>query len=279
MEAIQTGLRGVLRLILFLVLITGYAVHAGFFALILRDPKKRRHAFQKNTRFFSGLMLKSLGLKLIVTNRPTDSHQGSLIVSNHMGFIDILILASVMPVSFITSHEMKENTLLGPITELAGCMYVERRSRTRILEEMKSLAMALKEGFDVVLYPEATSTNGERVLPFKRTLMMAAAEAGVPIRPAVVNFREVNGEDFHVKWRDSVCWYGDVSFGTSFWGTLTLKSVTAEIEFLDVITVNPGDDRGLIADKAHALISSKFVPVKGAMPEAETPGQLETDPT
>lgn len=275
MEEIQAGLRGVLRLILFVVVILTYLAWSFLCHLFIRDLDKRRARFSKNVSLFSRFILQGFGIHLNVINKPADD-QKFLLVSNHMGFIDILMMASVFPMLFVTSNEMRETPFLGLLTEMGGCMYVERRSRTKILEEMKSLIKALQEGFRVVLYPEATSHNGERVLPFKRTLMMAAAHAGVPIQPAVVNFREVNGEEFSLKWRDHLCWYGDIPFATSLWRSLTLKSVNAEIEFLEKIYVNPEEDRGLIAERAHALISAKFIPVKGLVEEGQPNVELET---
>lgn len=215
-------------------------------------------------------------MDLKVVNKPADD-KVFLLVSNHMGFVDILMLGSQFPMLFVTSMEMKETPFLGTLTEMGGCIYVERRSRTKILDEMKSIVESLKMGFRVVLYPEATSTNGEKVLPFKKTLMMAAAHAGVPIQPVVVNFREVNGEEFSLKWRDHLCWYGDIPFITSLWRSLSLKSVKAELEFLEPIMASPDEDRGVIAGKAHAAVAAKFTPVK---PDpAQISPELETDPT
>lgn len=179
-----------------------------------------------------------------------------------MGFVDILMLASCYPMLFVTSFEMKETPFLGLLTELGGCIYVERRSRINILNEMGSIVESLQNGFKVTLYPEATSTNGEQVLPFKRTLMMAAGHAGVAIQPVVVNFHRINDEPFTMKWRDHVCWYGDIPFVTSMWKSATLKSVKAEIEFLEQIFPTPADDRSQLASKVHALVSTKFRPVQ-----------------
>jgi 1-acyl-sn-glycerol-3-phosphate acyltransferase len=195
-----------------------------------------------------------------VKNKPA-ADEVFLLVSNHMGFLDILALASILPNLFVTSREMRETPVLGLLTEMAGCMYVERRSRLKTVEEMKSVAKALNQGFRVVLYPEATSTNGEQVLPFKRTLMMAAAEAHVPIQPAVINFKEINGEAFTLKWRDHVCWYGEMGFGESAWRAMTLRSLTIQVEFLEKIYPTPTDDRAAVADKAHDMIAAKFRPV------------------
>lgn len=223
-------------------------------------------------------MLKGLNLELRVVNLPLPG-QKFLVVSNHMGFVDILMLASCLPTVFVTSNEMRETPFLGVLTEMGGCVYVERRSRTKILEEMNSIVKVLQQGFRVTLYPEATSTNGERVLPFKKTLLMAAAQAGVPIQPVVVNFRKINGEDFTLKWRDHVCWYGDIPFITAMWKTLTLKSVVADVEFLEQVPVDLTEDRGVVAEKIHHMISTRFEPVKGLPPEVEPPIVMEADPT
>nr|BFD58199.1 hypothetical protein CKG001_03060 [Bdellovibrio sp. CKG001]BFD61629.1 hypothetical protein BdHM001_03100 [Bdellovibrio sp. HM001]BFD65430.1 hypothetical protein HAGR004_04520 [Bdellovibrio sp. HAGR004] len=278
MEEIQAGLRGVIKLTVFVIIILTFMVWSFICHLVVRDPHKRLIRFSSNSNFFAGLILKVFNLDLKVVNKPSPD-QKCLIVSNHMGFVDILMLASCHPMLFVTSNEMRETPFLGTLTEMGGCIYVERRSRTKILEEMKSIVKALRAGFRVVLYPEATSTNGERVLPFKKTLMMAAAQAGVPIQPVVINFREVNGEEFSLKWRDHLCWYGDIPFVTSMWKSAVLKSVKGEIEFLEPVYTTPEDDRGLIADKVHLMISSKFVPVKGLPIEAQPPAEMEADPT
>lgn len=278
MESIQTGLRGAFRLILFTVLILAFLAWSYLCHWFVQDPEKRLHLFSGNTRFFSGLMLKGLNLDLKVVNLPASS-QKFLLVSNHMGFVDILMLASCMPMLFVTSNEMRETPFLGILTEMGGCIYVERRSRTKILDELKSIVTVLQQGFRVTLYPEATSSNGEGVLPFKRTLLMAAAQAGVPIQPVVINFRKINGENFALKWRDHVCWYGDIPFITAMWKTLTLKSVVAEVEFLEQVPVGIGEDRGIVADKLHSMISARFVAVNGLPNEIQVPVEMEADPT
>ncbi len=245
--------------------------------LLTKDPDKRLQRFSSTACYFCGWLVAILNVQVKVTNKPQDKEK-FLLVSNHMGFLDILILASTRSLVFITSNEMKETPFLGLLTEMGGCIFVERRSRTKILDEMKGIVAVLKKGFNVVLYPEATSTNGEKVWPFKRTLMMAAAHAGVPIQPVVINYRKINNDDFNMKWRDHVCWYGDTPFAVAMWKTLTLKSVNAEIEYLEKIYSTPEDDRGLVADKAHALVAAKFVPVKGAKSEVSSPAEFETDP-
>ncbi|MFS4459283.1 lysophospholipid acyltransferase family protein [Bdellovibrio sp. HCB2-146] len=274
MEEIQAGLRGVIRLFIFIAIVLFFLAWSFVCHLIYRDETTRHRKFSENTTRVCGWIIRAFDIRLKVVNRPTQ-FTPCLLVSNHMGFLDILCLASVNPMLFVTSHEMRETPFLGLLTEMGGCLYVERRSRTKILDEMKNIVKAMQNGLRVVLYPEATSTNGEQVLPFKRTLMMAAAHAGVPIQPVVFNYRSINGEEFSLKWRDHVCWYGDIPFATSMWKALTLKYIDAEIEFLEPMMVDKDEDRGLVADRAHAAIAAKFVPVKG-LPAPEPVPSMET---
>lgn len=271
-------LRGLTRLILFICTVLTFLICALGIHIVTRDPDMRLKRFSSTACYFCRWLIAILNAEVKVINGPSSSDK-FLLVSNHMGFLDILLLASTRSMVFVTSNEMRETPFLGLLCEMGGSIFVERRSRTKILEEMKGIVGVLKKGFRVVLYPEATSTNGEKVWPFKRTLMMAAAHAQVPIQPVVINYREINGDEFNLKWRDHVCWYGDTPFAVAMWKTLTLKSVKAEIEYLEQIHATPEDDRGLIADKAHALVSAKFVPVKGVPEAAAAPVGFETDPT
>lgn len=254
-------IRAISRLLLFVVLVIVFLLVGAVIILISPDSDVKLKRFSNSVNFFCKLIVKTFGIRLSVKNKP-DDNSIFLMVSNHMGFIDILANGSTFPMLFVTSREMRETPVLGLITEMGGCIYVERRSRSKILDELYMIAEVMKKGFRVVLYPEATSTNGEQVLPFKKTLIMAAAYAGVPIQPVVVNFLKINEEEFTLKWRDHVCWYGDIPFIVAIWRAFSLKNIDVEIEFLPSFQPQPEDDRGVIADKAHALITERFIPVK-----------------
>jgi 1-acyl-sn-glycerol-3-phosphate acyltransferase len=209
--------------------------------------------------FFAKLSLKLLKGRIEVKNRPQKS--GYLVVGNHLGFIDILMIASEIPSVFVTSQEMRETPLLGLLTEMGGCIYVERRERSNILNERSMITNTLHEGFDVVLYAEGTSGNGEKVLPFKRTLMMAVAGTDYNILPVCTNFVKCDDEPFSHKWRDHLCWYGDIPFATSLFKTLSLNSFDASMEFLDEVKVENESQRKEIASKVQALIEEKYIPI------------------
>ncbi len=256
-------LRGALKAALVLVSLTIYFFHAIFTILALRDNAKRKKAQMKLMQLYCRLALKIWNVKTVVQNLPKDlDHQTLLIVGNHMGFVDIFILANVIPSLFVTSIEMRDTPVIGLLTRLVACLYVERRNRSSVLNEKSEIVKNLKDGFKVVLYPEGAASNGESVLPFKRTLMMAAADAEIPVQLVCTNFLKINGEPFSLKFRDNVCWYGDMGFFSHMWKLLQLSSIDAEFVFLERLHPNSGADKAALAVKAHGIIERAFKSVK-----------------
>lgn len=241
-------------------LITAYAAQASIAKVLVRNEKARRRIFIENISRYSRLALKQMNFTVETVGHDPEKFRNKnyLFISNHMSYLDILCLSSVHPAMFITSVDMGEAFFLGRMAELGGSLFVERRNRSKIESDITNIATALKEGFDVVLYPEGTSSNGETVLPFKKSLLMAAVQAGVDLLPVVIKYVEINGERFSEKNRDKVCWYGDMDFGPHFLDVLGLQSVKVVIEFLDPIKVTPQSERQELASSAFAAISECY---------------------
>ncbi len=261
MEKVQIAIRLIYRLIIFIVYSSDYLLRAGVITWLEKDPYLRRRRYTENAMRTNIIACQKFGITVEVVNPLPDNANG-LIVGNHMGFIDIMVMASVSKNLFVTSNEMKETPFLGLLCEMGGCLFVERRSRGNIANELKEMIDYLKNGFRVILYPEATSHNGEEILPFKRTLLTAAAHAGVPIYPYVFNFKTVNHEPFTTKYRDSVCYYGGITFLTSMYRSWCLDEVTAEVTFLEPYYPQVDEDRGLVADTVRERIVKAFRPVQ-----------------
>lgn len=254
-----TQLRACYRFVFFVFTIISYFLIAIFHLVTTFDSVKRRKKFVHNAHQVSQFILRSFNIKLICKNNiPED--ENSLLVGNHMGFIDIVCLQALCGGVFITSLEMKHTPFLGQITELGGCAYVNRKNRMNIQEELKGVTDVLKEGFRVVLYAESVASNGEQVLPFKKTLLMSAGLASRPVRPFTFNYRAVNDGPVLFSHRDSLCWHGDISFFKSLWNALQLESVTCEIDFSPLIYTTAEDDRSKVAEYVHQVVSSKFTP-------------------
>lgn len=245
------------KLILTVTIILSFMVIAFGVILLTREGSRRRRINSRLVSFYCKLCLWGLNARVKVKNRPTKRHH-ALYVSNHVGFVDIFILASIQPCLFITSQELKETPGVGTLTEMGGCLYVERRSRANIQNEVKWIRQALVEGFSVVLFPEARSTDGQMVHPFKRTLLTATAGTNVPIQPAVINYRKVNGQKMSPRFRDNLFWYDDTSFPVMTWRMLQLWSFEVEIEFLNPVHCHSEEQRHEIASTLHDMISAKY---------------------
>lgn len=271
-------IRAALRLAQFVFFISLYFVEAAWISLLTRDLKDRRKKLIKNGKNYARLFANAFNLKVVCKN-PIPEDESSLLVGNHIGFVDIVTLFAICDGVFITSLEMKNTPGLGQICDLGGCAYVDRRNRMNIHEELRGITDVLKQGFRVILYAESVASNGEQVLPFKKTLMMAAGLAGKPIRPFVFNFREVNGGPVLFKHRDSLCWYGKQNFLSAIWRSLHLNSVVCEIEFLPLLHPKAEDDRGVLAKQVHDMVSAKYVPFKPGMnvnPSSQTLTSVQT---
>lgn len=244
-----------LGLAVFSYLVTAFAIH-----FTNTNPQKRRKKFVKNVRRYSAIALKIFGMKVKYINRPPKSKH-FLIVSNHLGFFDIFFMAAGTPTLFVTSVEMRETPVLGLLTEMGGCLYVERRSRENIHNEIKEIEKALNDGFNVVVYAEGTSGDGTKVLPFKKSLLTACTNSEANIMPVVLNYRKINGESVQDKFRDWVCWYGDISFAVSIWRASQISSAEVELEFLEEVHVSKDSDRRDVATKAEQQIRERFNPI------------------
>ncbi len=253
----------IFRLFRLITVVALFFIKAVLIHITTADPHLRRKRFEQNVTDHSDLALKALNVELKVTNPPMQD-QTYLIVSNHLGYLDIFAIAAAIPSLFVTSVEMKETPFLGWLTEMGGCMYVERRNRNNILSEIKEIEAALNDGFNVVLYPEGRSTNGEKVLPFKKSLLMACADSNAHVMPAVVNFRFVNGEPVQSKHRDWLCWYDDMPFITSIWNATQINHCLMTLDFLDVVHVNGDSNHKDIATKAQNQIEARFIPLSTA---------------
>lgn len=184
-----------------------------------------------------------------------------LIVSNHLSYIDILVINSVMPSCFVTSHEIRESNGLGLLTKVAGCIFVERRNRLKLDVEIDELTKALNLGINVCVFPEATSTNGERVLPFKRSLFKASINARTSVLPVTLNYTSIGGEQITPNNRDLIFWYGEMSFLPHLWNLCGLGQIDCRLEFHRSIDVHDNTCSTLISEFAWDRVSSGYFSV------------------
>lgn len=215
------------------------------------------------------LILASSGVLFCLSIRPKyvgEEHvkdaNGILLVGNHLTYIDVMVISSHIRSCFVTSVEIKHSIGLGQICQMAGCLFVERRNKMNILNEVSEIKEGLQKGLNVAIFPESTSTNGEQVLRFRKPLFLAGMHANAPIVPFCINYRRIGGEPISLATRDNIFWYGDMDFVPHIWRLAGAGGVDVELTFLPPIMAGPEDDANEVAARAQLLVESVFTPVK-----------------
>jgi 1-acyl-sn-glycerol-3-phosphate acyltransferase len=145
---------------------------------------------------------------------------------------------------------------------MAGCLFVERRNRASLQKEIGELQEGLERGLTVTIFPEATSTNGEQILRFRRPLFMAAGMASKPVIPICLNYRTLGGETLTKANRDSIFWYGDMDFLPHLWKLCGIGQAEVDVHFIEVIRPSAQQEPGELAAASQAAVESVFRPLR-----------------
>lgn len=250
------------KLVKFILFLVSYFV-SSILILIASgfSMNKARIKLTRNISRHSKLGLWLLGIKIKEVTSLGEYNGNYLIVCNHLSYLDILIIASRFPTCFVTSIEMKNTPLLGQMCSLGGCLFVERRSKLGLSNEIKNLTQALRDKMNVTVFPEATSTNGQELFQFKRPLFQAAVDANKKVLPLCLNYRKANGEKITVGNRDLLFWYGDMTFFPHFIEFLKLDDIEVELNELPLIEVSNQTKEDL-ALKSYEAVKNEFIPIR-----------------
>jgi 1-acyl-sn-glycerol-3-phosphate acyltransferase len=243
--------------VLFLI---AYFLTSCFMSIFPLSGKLRRALRIQNASFFSKVALAMFGIRVHVDHceQLHANRGGRLVVSNHLSYIDVLIISSILPSIFITSEELKHTIVLGTLARLSGCIFVERRKPSRLKQEIHEISRALSQGFSVVLFPEGGTSNGDCVQQFKNSLFDAAVSAGADVLPLCLRYTKINGESVTIGNRDAVFYYGGVTFFRHLPRLLSQKSIDVDILPLQTIAAHAAVSRKELAAQAHDAISTTY---------------------
>lgn len=191
-------------------------------------------------RLWMSATARILGVRVDISGmRPTGAF---LLVSNHLGFLDVLVLGAATEVVFVAKSEIAGWPGLGHLACITGTIYIDRQSARDAIRVSDAIARAVRGGASVAIFPEGVSTDGRSVLPFKPALLEPAAREELPVYPARLHYD-----------RDEAKWYGDETFGANFWRLLAVPRINAAVRFGDAIRSH---DRKELARRLHAIVSA-----------------------
>ncbi len=258
MGIIET-VRSVIKLVLFGSALTVYfLVSFLIYAFCGFNFVRARSKLTKVISITSTVGLKIIGINVVQNIHPIDLSLNHLIVSNHLSYIDVLVISRFFPSCFVTSKEMKETFFLGHLCMLGGCLFVDRKNRSNIHKEVQELTQSLQKGINVTIFPEATSTDGSALIRFKRPLFQAAIDAEAHILPICLNYKTIDNEPITLKNRDTAFWYGDMTFFSHAFKLFAHKKMTVELKVLPAFYANHYSDKTLLSEKCYELIEAEY---------------------
>ncbi|MEQ9619293.1 MAG: 1-acyl-sn-glycerol-3-phosphate acyltransferase [Deltaproteobacteria bacterium] len=256
----MTLLRKPLKIAAFLVLVITFLPVLFLVDLFIFKKRTKLYLFSRISSFYLRVALAVLGVRVRVKNasRLKDRKKNYFIISNHLSYIDIFAIYSVSPSLFVANSELEESFLLGSIVRYSGGVFVERRSRAKLLTDITNITNILNMGINVVIFPEGTTSNGERVMPFKTSFLGAAAETGADVLPICIRYREINGRSVDKENGHLVYFYENITFFEHFFRLLNLRSITVELRELEVIESRSGVTRKELTEQAFSRISDAY---------------------
>ena len=250
-------LRGIC--ILFVFALTALVIIPWQWTSIRLGAKRRKTLPQRYSRFLCRLF----GIKITVVGKPVQN-QGVLMVANHTSYLDIIVLGGAARVSFVAKSEVNGWFFFGLMARLYETVFVERSRRSQAGVSRDQLRERLQAGDALVLFPEGTSNDGNRVLPFKSALMGATeAEVGtdadgqvqhVPVQPVSLAYVGFHGLPMGRENRPLFAWYGDMDLIPHLWEAVTAGPIDVIVEFHEPMTVDLMGGRKPLAARAESII-------------------------
>ena len=173
------------------------------------------------------------------------------LVVNHVGYVDIPLIATAVDAAFIAKADLAGWPMLGRIFGAADTIFIDRGRKKDILRVIDEVESAMDRGLGVVLFPEGTSGKGDQVLPFKPSLLQFAVQGGHEVHYTTLCYRTRDGE---LPPSQGVCWHGDEGLLPHYKRISRLTGIEAVLKFGDE-PVQGEDRKQLAADLREAMMA------------------------
>lgn len=254
-------IRQPIKILFFFLIVVAFLLISFITDLIVRDRKKKLVYFSRIASFSGKVCLILFGVKINLKNldKYKRVNKNYMVVCNHLSYLDIFVIYSVLPSVFVANSELEEEFPLGAVTKYGGGIFVERRNRSRLIDDMDNISSVLDMGLNIVLFPEGTTSDGEAVTAFKAPFLKSAINTGANVLPLCINYNKIDGRPLDKENKNLIFYYGSITFFEHFFRLLKLKSIDVELEALEEIKVNPKMTRKELSQIAYDKISSAYV--------------------
>jgi 1-acyl-sn-glycerol-3-phosphate acyltransferase len=234
-------------------------------------------------RIYHRVACRIFGFNIVVRGSPSQTHP-TLFISNHSSYFDIPILGSLFNCSFIAKAEMQTWPVIGSLARLQRSVFVDRKP-ANVGEHSNEISGRLAAGDNLVLFAEGTTSDGNRLLPFKSSLFtvaeMAPPELSLTIQPVSIIATGLDGMPLGRAMRPLYAWYGDMALGPHAWAAIKAGKMTVEVEFHEPFKAGTLSRKQLCAKSETAVedgvvraITGRPRPIAVAQPEGAKGDQI-----
>jgi lyso-ornithine lipid O-acyltransferase len=236
-------------------------------------------AARRFPNIFFRVVTRFMSIRIDLEGAPV-SGRPCLYVANHLSWLDILVLSAVAPVCFIAKHEVARWPLFGLLATVGRTIYIDRDRRYDVKAVCAAIRQRLSQGECVVLFPEGTSSDGNRLLPFRSALLGAADfEMGgepVLVQPVTIAYTGVYGIPLGRVRRPIFAWHGKMELLSHLLGVGRIGPFEATVDFHPPSTVKDMGGRKLLAAYCERTIRTSLIQALTGRRPVEVPMRAET---
>jgi 1-acyl-sn-glycerol-3-phosphate acyltransferase len=208
-------------------------------------------------RLFLRCLVQLWGLKKdLVGPWPPDGP--CLHVANHVSWADILILGAATRTSFVAKREVRGWPVLGWLAAQHGTLFVDRGARTAVTQQRDEIVAAVRDGRQLTLFAEGTSSDGSAVLPFKSALFSAAYAGDLIVRPVTIAWVRVGGAEICDHNRRDIAWIEEMTLAPHLWRVLRLGGAQARLVLHDPVRASDFPSRHALARHCRDVIVAEL---------------------
>ena len=208
--------------------------------------------------WYHGKCCRILGFRVEVRGPRSTAHP-TLYVCNHVSYLDVMILGSLIEGSFVAKSEVARWPLFGWLARLQRSVFIERRG-AKAARNRDALNQRLENGDDLILFPEGTSGDGNQVLPFKSSLFSVAErrpnDRPLLVQPVSIAYTRLDGVPMGRYLRPLFAWYGDMEMGGHLWHVAGLGWATVVVEFHPPATIEAYGSRKMLSDYCQGQVTA-----------------------
>ena len=208
-------------------------------------------------RFYHRFVARLLGIRVKVHGRPLPKG-ARLFIANHMSWIDIVVLGSLLPLTFIARADMAQWPIFGLLARLQRTIFVDRTRKMATGSAIRSISERFADQEAVLLFAEGTTSDGHRVLPFRSALLGAVSGAALDheatAQPVALAYQRRHGLPIARYARPDIAWYGDMTILPHLNGIIAGGPIEVDVWFGDPYPLERMADRKALAGLAQRQI-------------------------